>query len=367
MPKSKKTENSGSKGPARPRGSEGAERIWGDGFQTLSSLADDYLENVYKPWMNSGQELMEKAGDMLNGSDPEKYRQFYDEWTNLTMNTITKFYPSMSVDSQREMLKNIRTSAEETRETLVRLTEKLNDTIQKTGDILSTSSGTKQIGESYSLWVKSYEDMMDQILSIPSKKGTKTFIDSLEGFPRVSMNGMIEMAKLSRQSYSELLQPFMDSMLELTEKMMDVMNGNSNSDSYREFYDSWLKSYQETFGKVFNAETAIPTKETIADFLEKMGVYINMYKSWISALEKMSEKTRELATKSDSGEVVKGFTELWSKAYEKAFSSFFENMPTIGPMSKMMDPVKEAARIYSENYLNFSKMWTAGSSPKSDS
>jgi hypothetical protein len=43
--------------------------------------------------------------------------------------------------------------------------------------------------------------------------------------------------------------------------------------------------------------------------------------------------------------------------YEKAFDSFFEDMPTIGgPMKEVMEPVKIMAKIYADTFIKMSKM-----------
>ena len=88
-----------------------------------------------------------------------------------------------------------------------------------------------------------------------------------------------------------------------------------------------------------------------------------MYKSWINALEKMSEKAKELSTQTSDPEAYKEFSNLWLKMYEKAFDSFFDDMPTVGgPMKEVMEPVKMMAKMYTDTFIKMSKMWV-----KSDS
>jgi hypothetical protein len=88
-----------------------------------------------------------------------------------------------------------------------------------------------------------------------------------------------------------------------------------------------------------------------------------MYKSWISALEKMSEKGKEMSLQNSDPNAFKEFNNLWLKMYEKAFDSFFDDMPTVdGPMKEVMEPVKIMAKMYADTFIKMSKMWV-----KSDS
>jgi hypothetical protein len=48
---------------------------------------------------------------------------------------------------------------------------------------------------------------------------------------------------------------------------------------------------------------------------------------------------------------------LWTKKYEKEFDNFFENMPTAGPFREILEPVKNAARIYLDIFTSISRMW----------
>src|SRR3989337_2312234 len=82
-----------------------------------------------------------------------------------------------------------------------------------------------------------------------------------------------------------------------------------------------------------------------------------MYKSWIDALEKMSEKAKELSKQPSDPEAYKEFYNLWVKMYEKGFDNFFEDIPAIGPMIEMMEPVKTMAKINADIFTKMLEMW----------
>jgi hypothetical protein len=111
-----------------------------------------------------------------------------------------------------------------------------------------------------------------------------------------------------------------------------------------ETYDQYLQSMQ-------------PSKEAIDDFLQTTNIYLQKYKSWAEALKKMSDKTDELSKNSTDPETYKQFYDLWINMYNKGIGTFFEDMPTVGPMKEMMEPVRIMARMYMDNLSEMSKMW----------
>jgi hypothetical protein len=118
-----------------------------------------------------------------------------------------------------------------------------------------------------------------------------------------------------------------------------------------------MDTYQENFGRLMDDQSVKSSKEAFENFLQSANIYLNMYKSWIATFEKMSEKSRELAGLTTSPESYKEFCDLWMKMYEKAFDSFFDDMPMVGPMKETMEPVKIAARAYTDAYIKMSRAW----------
>ena len=43
--------------------------------------------------------------------------------------------------------------------------------------------------------------------------------------------------------------------------------------------------------------------------------------------------------------------------YGKAFDNFFENTPTFSPFKEIMEPVKNAAKIYTDTFNSMSRIW----------
>jgi hypothetical protein len=98
------------------------------------------------------------------------------------------------------------------------------------------------------------------------------------------------------------------------------------------------------------------SKEVLEYFMHNANVNLNLYRSWIATLEKLSQKSRELSQHSVDPETKKEFNDLWAKTYEKAFDSFFGNMPTVSPFKEILEPVKNAARTYADTFTSISNI-----------
>jgi len=130
--------------------------------------------------------------------------------------------------------------------------------------------------------------------------------------------------------------------------------GDASPEAYKEFYTLWVDTYKETYGKYVGSMQ--PSKEVFESFAQSTNIYLNMYKSWIAALEKMSKKAEELSKQTSDPEAYKEFYNLWVIMYEKAFNDFFEDMPAIGPMKELIEPVKNMAKIYADTFTRMSKL-----------
>ncbi|MDL5502834.1 MAG: hypothetical protein QSU88_06420, partial [Candidatus Methanoperedens sp.] len=47
----------------------------------------------------------------------------------------------------------------------------------------------------------------------------------------------------------------------------------------------------------------------------------------------------------------------WVNMYERAFDDFFTYVPVMSPVKPMMEPVRNAARAYTDMFTNMSGMW----------
>ena len=85
------------------------------------------------------------------------------------------------------------------------------------------------------------------------KDNSKTWVDSYK-----------TVSKLWKDSYMKLYKPWLESTGELFEKAVEFSNGAA-PEKYSEFYEEWVKAYQNSVGKFYS----IPSPESNKEILEK--------------------------------------------------------------------------------------------------
>ena len=213
--------------------------------------------------------------------------------------------------------------------------------------------------EFYDEWINTCQNTFGKYYPIPKMKSHK---ETLEKF----LSSAEESNKLYRLWIAELE--------ENSRATRRIMQGEQPV-KYKECYDMWMKSYEKIFSGSFLQMSKLwvdtnkeiygkyvksmePTGEMLEHFVKSSDIFLSMYKSWITALEKMSEKTQEMSKQSSDPEEYKKFYNLWIMTYEKAFDGFFDDMPTIeGPMKEIMEHAKAMAKMYADTFIRMSKMW----------
>src|SRR5665811_1565776 len=303
-------------------------KTWADNYTAFSKMWEDSYSKLYKPWIESTGDMFEKMALLSKEATPQKYREFYDEWIKTYQNTFGKFYPIPTPESNKETLEKFLLSAEGYNKLYRSWIEELEDNSRKTKEILSGNPDPEKYKECHDMWIKSYEKIFDELMELPAQESTKEIFGTNMEITDIYLGSFLQMSKLFKKSYAQLCKPLNESMMTLSDKMAEISGGNAGPEAYKEFYDLWVETYKETYGKY--AKSVEPSGEMFENFVESTNIYLGMYKSWISALEKMSEKAKEMSIRNSDPEAFKEFNNLWLKMYEKAFDSFFEDMPTMG-------------------------------------
>lgn len=332
-------------------------RIWADSYVAVSRMWEDSYTNLYKPWIESSGTLLDKAAELTKEASAEKYREFFDEWMRSYQNTFGRLYPVQMGKLDKETLKKLRDSAEESKTLFQSWVDLLEEDIRKTEKLSGKELDMEKSREIYNTWMKTYGKIFEDFLTMPTRGATKDVFESYGVLPNIYLRNFSELSRVWRDSYMHLYVPWVDSMMKLSGKMAELSGGNASPEAYKEFYNLWMTTYKDMSGRWFNVESFKPSKEVFDSFLKSTDIYLNMYKSWISALEKMSEKTTELTKRTTDPEAFKEFYNTWAKMNEKALEDFFKYMPAVGPMKNMMEPVKNATRMYADMFSNMSNAW----------
>ena len=327
---------------------------WANSYTAVSKMWGDSYEKLYRPWLESTKEMFDKTALLSKEATPQKYMEFYDEWIKTYQNTFGIFYPIPAPQPNKEILEKFLSRADESNKLFSSWIAEFEKNSRMTKDILQGEQDPAKYKECYDTWTKSYEKIFDKILSLPSEESTKELFGEYGGMPDFYLEGFLQMSKLWRRSYTQICGPMNESMMKLSEKMAEISRGKASPESYKEFYILWVDTYKEIYEK-YGKSTGL-SREMFENFTKSTDIYLSMYKSWIAALEEMAEKAQELSKQSDP-ETYNKFYNLWVKTYEKAFESFFEDMPAVGSMKEIMEPLKIMTRMYTDTFTRMSNMW----------
>lgn len=329
--------------------------IYAESYTSGLTIWEDSYEKLYKPWLETTGEMLEKTTLISAGSMPQKYKEFYDEWIKTYHSTFGKIYNLPTLGSNKEILEIIISSADELNKLYRSWILELEKNNRITKDLLQCEPDPAKYKECYDAWMKSYEKIFEDFLSLPVHENMAEMFGNYMMIPDLYPGAFLQMSNLWKKSYTQAYKPMNESMLRLSEKLAEISRGETHPEKYKEFYTLWLDTYKELFGKYFVSQK--PSKEMFKNFIENSNIYLSVYKSWISALEAMSGKAQEMYEKENGPEAYMEFYNLWMKTYIKAFESFFEDMPVVeGPMKDFMEPMKKMAKMYTDMLAKMSKI-----------
>ncbi|CAG1007786.1 hypothetical protein METP1_03502 [Methanosarcinales archaeon] len=328
-----------------------------DSYTAVSKLWRDSYIKLYKPWLESTGTLFEKAVHLSKGAAPEKYKEFYDEWVKTPLNNFGKLYQVPTLESNKETIEKLLVNAEESNKIYRSWIVELEENSKVTREVLQSEPDPAKYKEVYDLWIKSYGKIFDELLTLPFRQNIKEIFGNITGIPDIYSETFEQFSKQYKDSYIKLYGPWIESILKLNEKSAEISLGSAGTEEYKEFYTLWLNTYQETYGKLFDIKSATPSRNVFESFVESTDIYLNLFRSLITTLERISQKTRELSKQTSDPDINKELYDLWAKTYSKSFDSFFENTPTISPFKEFLEPVKNASKIYADTFNSISNNW----------
>ncbi len=328
-----------------------------DSYTAVSKMWEDSYLKLYKPWFESTETLFGKALELSKDAAPETYKEFYSEWMKTSQNSFGKFYQIPTLESNKETFEKLLVSAEESNKIYSSWIAELEENSTATREVLKGEADPAKYKEVYDMWIKSYGKMLNELLTLPLQKNMKEIFENITGTPDIYSEAFEQISKIWKDSYAKLYMPYADSMLKLSMKSAEISRGNASPEAYKEFHTLWMNTYQELYGRMFDAKSMRPSKEVLEQFERSANVNQNLFKSWIATLGKLSQKAEELSKQGADPEAYNELYNLWAKMYGKAFDNFFENTPTFSPFKEIMEPVKNAAKIYTDTFSNMSNIW----------
>ncbi|MCX9085107.1 MAG: hypothetical protein OIN87_09960 [Candidatus Methanoperedens sp.] len=328
-----------------------------DSYNAVSKMWEDSCLKLYKPWFESTEALYGKAFELSKNASPETYKEFYGEWLKTSQNSMGKIYQIPSLESNKETFEKLLVSAEESKKIYNSWIAELEGNSKSTREVLKGEADPAKYKEVYDMWINSYGKMLNELLTLPLRQNMKEIFKNVTGTPDVYSEAFEHISKIWTDSYTKMYMPYADSMLKLALKSSQISVGNATPEAYKEFHTLWMDTYNDLNGKLLNTESMRPSKEVLEYFLGRENVNLNLYKSWIEVLGQMSGKAQLLSKQGADPQACREYYNLWGKMYGKAFDNFFDNTPSFSPFKEMMEPVKNAAKIYADTFSSVSSVW----------
>jgi len=330
--------------------------LWVNQSNEFLKLWGDSNLKLYKPWIEFIGEKSMRINDMASSTSPLKYKEFYEDWMKTYKSTYGKIF-NAEISSPEEALEGFVKCANESNKLYMSWIQEFGENSRKTSEVLNNGRDPAKYRECYDSWINTYEKVIDDINEHPAIKYQKDIFGSYTGMPDLYSESIAKMAKQIKEVYTRLYVPSDESINKFSEGLEKLSKGDVNPETYKEFYDTWLNTYKENFSKLFDPQTMKPSKELLDNLKESTEITINLLKSWIEALEKLSLKMEDQSKLINDPEAFKEFYNLWVKMFEKTSEDIFEGVPLASPLKEMMDPVKSACKIYTNTSIKMSKMW----------
>ncbi|MBU2559871.1 hypothetical protein KKA03_03160 [archaeon] len=330
---------------------------WAKGYEELQKTWLDSYQALYGPWVDVMKDLSLEMEEMAKGNvTPKVYKKFYDRWVETYTKTFGKLPEPIMPTT--DILEHMQKGAKDSTELYNSWIQELEKISKDTSNVLKGEADPLAFKELYGRWTKTYYKIYKDSLGLPAMEPMREVLKHFTGMPDLYSETFKGFSNMWIDSYMKLYTPWMEAITEMSAKVEEISRKTSGPEAYKEFYDLWTNTYKETLEKFPEMPSIIPTKEQLQNFSENFNGYLKLYKSWIETLETMSEKTDEIVKTGKDPKEYKKFFDLWVKTYETAFDNFFATLPMLGPMKEMFGPVKKTSKMYSDTYLNFSKMWT---------
>lgn len=165
-------------------------------------------------------------------------------------------------------------------------------------------------------------------------------------------NSSNEFLKLWGDSNLKLYKPWIEFIGEKSSKISE-MSMNTSTLKYKEFYEDWMKTYKDTYGKVYPIQTSSP-KEALEGFVKCADESNKVYMSWIEEFGENSKKTSEVLSNGIDPAKFRDCFDGWMKTYEKVFDDINEH-PAIKYQRDVFSSSTGMPDLYSESMAKMAK------------
>ena len=187
------------------------------------------------------------------------------------------------------------------------------------------------------LWSRSYQQFLTGIVVPPFTEPLKMWIGAAEGgtLPLPVGEYAQAMAQLGKQ--------WMDFVARAGERAGQVLKGELKPEAATEMYESWLRGYEETLGRLFHIPAVGPARQLVDRQLKSMDAFMKhqaamtdfygkMVQPGMDALNELATKSQELAQGPLTPETFEKFYQLLLKTVEQRFAELFKSPPFLASL-----------------------------------
>ncbi|MDI7267040.1 MAG: poly(R)-hydroxyalkanoic acid synthase subunit PhaE [Myxococcota bacterium] len=188
------------------------------------------------------------------------------------------------------------------------------------------------------LWSRSYKEFLVSVVVPPFAEPIKMWL-SPGGLPFQFALPAGDYA----EAFSSLGKQWLEFATRMAERTGDVLKGELKPEAAREFYESWLRGYEETIGKVFKIPAVGPARQMMDRHMKGVDAFMKyqaaladfygkMVQPGIEALSDLAGKTQEISQGPLTPEAFEKFYQLLLKTVEQRFSELFKSPPFLAAL-----------------------------------
>lgn len=188
------------------------------------------------------------------------------------------------------------------------------------------------------LWARSYKEFLTSVVVPPFAEPIKMWLGSGGSpfqFPMPVGEYAESLLSLARQS--------IDFMTRMAERVGEALKGDLRPEAAREFYESWLRGYEETLGKFFKIPPVGPARQMMDRHMKGIDAFMKyqaaltdfygkMVQPGMEALGELAIKTQEISQGPMTPESFEKFYQLLLKTVEQRFAELFKSPPFLAAL-----------------------------------
>jgi hypothetical protein len=191
------------------------------------------------------------------------------------------------------------------------------------------------------LWSRSYNEFLTSIVVPPFAGPLKMWLGAAEG------GGLPLPVGEYAQALSQAGKQWMDFVTRMGERTGEVLRGEVKPEAAKELYESWLRGYEETLGRLFKVPPVGPARQLVDRHMRGMDSFMKyqaaltdfygkMVQPGMEALNELAGKTQELSQGPVTGETFEKFYQLLLKTVEQRFYELFKSPPFLSALENTL-------------------------------